>query len=220
MAGFKGHITFGIITAVIFSGSVFMLAKAPAHIAQLSFVLTIFASMLPDIDSNSGVPIQIVFAILAILTTLLTFDLLRHGLHISFISATLTLLSGLIVYTFVQTLFKQVTHHRGVFHTIPMALIFGLLTAKLLKFYNFPKDHIYILCGAIIAGYLCHLLLDELNSLKASSTSISIKTKRSFGTALKLTATSSTATACLYITLCYLLSINHALLPKYIQRII
>lgn len=219
MAGFRGHITFGIATAVIFSGSAFIIAKVPAPIAQASFVLTAFASMLPDIDSNSGIPVQIVFSILSILTTLLTFDVLRHGHHISLVSAALTISSGLIVYTVIQTVFKQATHHRGAFHTIPMALIFGLLTAQILKFYQLKPSNVYILSSAVIAGYLCHLLLDELNSLKGNGIS-PLKPKKSFGTALKLTASSSMATACMYITLCYLLSINYALLPKVIQHLV
>ena len=218
MAGFRGHITFGIATAVVYSGIAFIVAKAPAHIAQSSFILTAFASMLPDIDSNSGLPVQIVFAILSILTTLLTFDVLRHGHHISLVSAALTISSGLIVYTVIQTVFKQATHHRGAFHTIPMALIFGLLTTHILKFYQFPPKNIYILSIAVVTGYLCHLLLDELNSLRGSAGS-PLKPKKSFGTALKLTANSSTATACMYITLCYLLSMNYALLPKTLQHI-
>ena len=139
--------------------------------------------------------------------------------HISLVSAALTISSGLIVYTVVQTIFKQATHHRGAFHTIPMALIFGLLTTQVLKFYQLKPTHIYILSSAVITGYLCHLLLDELNALKSSGTS-SLKPKKSFGTALKLTANSSVATACMYITLCYLLSINYAILPKTIQHLV
>ncbi|MEC7030374.1 MAG: metal-dependent hydrolase, partial [Pseudomonadota bacterium] len=203
MAGFKGHVTFGIVTAVLYSGFSFVVIGAPAHIAQASFLLTVFASMLPDIDSNSGHPVQIVFALLSIIATLLTFDVLRHGHHITLVSAALTICSGLIVYTVVQTFFKQVTHHRGAFHTIPMALIFGLVTAQILKFYQFYIYDIYVLSSAVICGYLCHLLLDELNSLKGSGASL-LRPKKSFGTALKLTASSSTSTACMYLTLCYL----------------
>ncbi|MCP8352649.1 metal-dependent hydrolase [Candidatus Synchoanobacter obligatus] len=211
MAGFKGHVTFGIMTAVGYAGSVFILNITTIEVAQLSFFVTIFSSMLPDIDSNSGTPVQIVFGVLSLLTMLITFDMLRHGHHISALNGCLSLLSGLGVYTIVQGLFKKMTHHRGAFHSIPMALIFSLSTLTILNHYPINPIARLVLCGAVLVGYLCHLTLDELNSLKTAST-LALKPKKSFGTALKLTTPSSKATAIMYTSLCYLLYINQGLI--------
>jgi hypothetical protein len=207
LAGFKGHITFGIITAIIFSGSAFLFTQESVEVIQLAFCMTIFSSMLPDIDSNSGIPVQVIFGILSIITMLLVFDYFRVGRSIDLLGAASSLGSGLCVYFMLQNVFKKMTTHRGVFHSIPMGLIFGLTAVTVLSNYPLSKVTLIILGGSVVVGYLCHLTLDELNSM-ATTSIFALKPKKSFGTALKLTSCSSLATAVMYVMLCYLIFLN------------
>ena len=182
MATFEQHVNGAVIATGV--------AIVPLHNAGLlsvneSFivlVLGIAGGVMPDLDSDSSKPIQIVFKILSIFLPLLVL----LGLSLDFSLTNLILvwvLSGLFLHL---TLFKfilSLTHHRGVFHSIPMGIV--LAQIFFLFFYNFIG---YSLEFSTIAGiflfygFIIHLLLDELVSLNV----FGIKMKNSFGTALKL----------------------------------
>jgi hypothetical protein len=79
-------------------------------------------------------------------------------------------------------LLKQYTVHRGMFHSLPAAVIFGELA-----FLICHSDNIYLRyykAGAVVAGFLSHLLLDEIWSLKFHRGRVQLK--KSFGTAVKV----------------------------------
>ena len=100
-----------------------------------------------------------------------------------------------------------------------MALIFGLLTVNILSNLAMSTLSQIIISFGVTLGYLSHLLLDELNSLAVKST-LKLKPKKSFGTALKLTSCSSFATACMYTSLSYLISSNKQLLLFALKQIV
>jgi hypothetical protein len=77
MASFKAHISFGITTAVALSVIATTLVWVPIEVVPLVFILTVIGSMLPDIDSDTGKPVKILFAILAVICTLFTFSYLK-----------------------------------------------------------------------------------------------------------------------------------------------
>ncbi len=79
-------------------------------------------------------------------------------------------------------LFKKITVHRGVFHSIPAIVIYAEVV--FLYLYNYPSLSRLWLTGAAFAGALSHLILDEIYSVDFDGAKIRIK--RSFGTALKL----------------------------------
>lgn len=207
MAGFKGHVSFGVLTAITYCFLLHTFTYLPMFTIKASFVAAVIASILPDIDSNSGHAIQIIFALLALLATSALFDSYSQGHIISTKGALISLGTGVTIFTLAQGAFKKVTNHRGAFHSIPMALIFGLLTATFLSQLAMSSQSQIAISLAVTLGYLSHLLLDELNSLAVKST-LKLKPKKSFGTALKLTSSSSLATASMYVSLCYLLSLN------------
>jgi membrane-bound metal-dependent hydrolase YbcI (DUF457 family) len=94
-------------------------------------------------------------------------------------------LIGAAVYLLVRFGFarflKMYTVHRGMFHSIPAAIIFGELAFLLasgdlyMRFYK---------AGAVLIGYLSHLILDEIYSVEWGRRGPRLK--RSFGTALKV----------------------------------
>jgi membrane-bound metal-dependent hydrolase YbcI (DUF457 family) len=73
------------------------------------------------------------------------------------------------------------TVHRGMFHSIPAALVFGE-AAFLLDGGDNLGLRIFI-AAAVSIGYLSHLVLDEIWSVEWSH---GLHLKKSFGTALKL----------------------------------
>gem|GEM_PF-1642874 len=69
MASFKAHISFGVATAVALSIAVIALAWTPV---PLVFIMTIVGSMLPDIDSDTGKPVKILFSVFSVIFTFFT----------------------------------------------------------------------------------------------------------------------------------------------------
>ena len=79
-------------------------------------------------------------------------------------------------------LLKNYTVHRGMFHSIPAALIAAQL-AFLLCACEGATSH-YYKAGAVLLGYMSHLILDELYAIEWKGGRW--RFKKSFGTALKL----------------------------------
>jgi len=211
MASFKSHISFGVLTAVALSVLAFSLAWASIEIIPLIFVLTIIGSMLPDIDSDTGRPVKILFFTLAILSIFVTYSYLQVDGKISQDLIFKSLGSGLFVYFVVGFVFKKATDHRGIFHSIPMAIIMGLLAILVLKNYNFSNETLKVIGISVVVGYLCHLILDELNSA-VNLSGIPFIPKKSLGSALKLTSDSKLSTTIMYMVLLFLLFINKNIL--------
>ncbi len=137
--------------------------------------------MLPDLDSDSGVPLResIAFAA-AVLPLMLIERFAKYGLGIE-----TTILCGAILYLFVrfglaETL-KRYTLHRGMFHSIPAAIIAAEIT--FLIFGNENVSYRFLNAGAVFVGFMSHLLLDEMWSIDMNWGLV--KVKSSFGSAMK-----------------------------------
>jgi membrane-bound metal-dependent hydrolase YbcI (DUF457 family) len=93
------------------------------------------------------------------------------------------LASSLLLRFTLLKFFVTITKHRGIFHSIPMGIVFAQITA-IISFYIFHFDKVLstVLAFFLFFGIIIHLLLDELVSLNA----LGIKVKKSFGTACKL----------------------------------
>jgi hypothetical protein len=78
-------------------------------------------------------------------------------------------------------LLNRYTVHRGMFHSLPAAAVFGEL-AFLLASGDDVRLRIYK-GAAVSIGYMSHLLLDEIYSVEWSH---GLRLKSSFGTAVKL----------------------------------
>jgi len=211
MASFKAHISFGVLTAVVLSVVVVVLSWAPIEVVPLVFVLTVIGSMLPDIDSDSGIPVKILFFILAIIVAFAIFSNFQFSSHTGKELILMSLGSGLFVYFVVRFIFKKITTHRGIFHSIPMALIMGLLAIVAMSPYQFSNVSLRVVGASVVVGYLCHLILDELNSAVNLSGTPFIP-KKSLGSALKLTVQSRILTIFMYIVLLLLVFVNQKII--------
>jgi hypothetical protein len=140
------------------------------------------AGMLPDLDSDSGVPVRETFAFAAAIVPMLLVDRLeRMGTPHDLIVFT-----GFLVYIAIRfgvsQIFKRYTVHRGMWHSLPAAASVGLLTFLLVT--GDSTFHRLYLAGAVVLGFLVHLLLDELWSIQWKGGRVRLKS--SFGTAIKL----------------------------------
>ncbi|MFZ9034919.1 MAG: metal-dependent hydrolase [Francisellaceae bacterium] len=182
MANFHTHLTAGTTTGVIGATVLFSIGEIQlAHFLPLMLLATI-GGILPDVDSDHSDAIKIVFDLIAIVLSVIITLIFTPMLGI-------LLGLGLLAFVFILCRygiiipFRHLTHHRGIFHTIPMGLLFAL-SVCLVSFRFLGEDPIlaWIYAAALFAGFFTHLLFDELYSVNLSG----VRLKKSFGTAMKL----------------------------------
>jgi hypothetical protein len=159
--------------------------------------LTTLGGLLPDLDSDSGVPVRELFGLAAVAVPLLLLRRLRRaGLDPDQI---LVLLAGayLFIRYGVASVFKSLTVHRGMFHSIPAMLITGLLVFQAYHHDTFVV-RLYV-SGAVMLGFLSHLVLDELYSVDFMG--VRVRLNKYAGSALKLWSKSRFATVMTYLLL-------------------
>jgi hypothetical protein len=195
MASFRGHLTFASVLGGVYGAAgsiVFGLDWGPVF---LGAGLTTIGGLMPDLDSDSGVPVRELFSLAAVMTPLLLVRRLHHaGLTPEQI---LALMAG--VYVLVRyggaALFKRITVHRGMFHSIPAMLIAGLLI-YLGDHQANPRLRLF-LAGGVMIGFLSHLVLDEIYSVDLLGRKM-IRLNKYAGTAVKFYSPSWTATLTCY----------------------
>ena len=181
MAGFKTHLTASSLLGAGYGSAAFVLFDVPLPTCLLAGGLCSVSGMLPDVDSNSGVPLRESLAFGSAVVPMMMIDrFVKFGM-----SSEMIVLSGAAVYLIVRFVLgewlRRYTVHRGMFHSLPAAVIFGQLAFLLasgdvsLRWYK---------AGAVVIGYLCHLGLDELYSIEWHRGRLRLK--KSFGTALKV----------------------------------
>jgi hypothetical protein len=182
MADFKTH----VMGAALVSGAlatVVAMSGIPTQSQVFGyFTLGVAGGLLPDIDSESSIPIRIAYQVISLLAALMT--IFAFADTYTFVEL---LILGLLTYGFVRyvvfPLFLHLTVHRGLVHSIPAAAICALLTIILAgRFFDGSDRHAW-LCGVFIfIGFLVHLTLDELYSVDL----LGRRLKKSFGSALTL----------------------------------
>jgi len=197
VASYRGHLT---LSSILGAG-VGIAAAWGLHldwgVVFLGAGLTALGGLLPDLDSDSGVPVREVFGLAAAATPLLLFRRLENaGLSVE---QTLAVLGGvyLLIRYGAAWVFNKLTVHRGMFHSLPAMLIAGLVVFLLDHSPN-PAVRVYLAAGTMI-GFLSHLVLDELCSIDFMG--FKVRLNRYAGSALKLASPSWTATLTTYVLL-------------------
>jgi hypothetical protein len=197
MASYQGHLSFSAVLGAAYGGAgvwVWDLDWGPVF---LGAGLTTLGGMLPDLDSDSGVPVRELFGVAAAAAPFLLFRRLQGSGFSP--EQTLVLLAAiyLIIRYAVSKVFKRFTVHRGMFHSIPGMLISGLTVFLL---YHTPNlwVRVYLACGTML-GFLSHLVLDELYAVDFMG--VRIKLNKFAGSALKLYSPSWSATTITYMIL-------------------
>jgi membrane-bound metal-dependent hydrolase YbcI (DUF457 family) len=90
----------------------------------------------------------------------------------------------------VVALFKRITVHRGLFHSLPGVALYGELVFLLLGYAtDLPWSARWVVAGGGWAGGFSHLLLDELTAVDFEGRRL--RNRRSLGTALNLWASNA-----------------------------
>jgi hypothetical protein len=197
MASFKGHIAFSTALGAAYGGLAAWQGPMDWGPAVLGAGLAALGGMLPDLDSQSGVPVRELSGLSAAMAPFLLF---RRFQHLGFsLDQTLVLLAGvyLVMRYGVAAFFRTCTVHRGMFHSVPGMLIAGLVVFHL---YHHPDLDLRLFLGTgVMLGFLSHLVLDELCSVDFSGARI--KLHKSAGSALKFFSSSFLANLTTYCLL-------------------
>lgn len=182
MADFKTHITVAFAASGL--AATCLLAGGVARPDQVLFyfVLGSVGGVLPDIDADNSIPLKLTFDILSLVIAFGVMFSQRWGhsvIELSLIWLAVFLAVKYLVFSF----FIRMTVHRGIIHSIPAGVTFGLMTVILLdQVRGVSSGYAWMGGFFLFLGYVIHLFLDELHSVNFSDMSL----RGSFGTALKL----------------------------------
>lgn len=200
MASYRGHLAFATALGAAYGGAAYYYGGMSWVTAAMGGALTGISGMLPDLDSDSGVPSRTLFAGAGVLVPLLS---LRRILAMDLpVLKSVGLIVGLYVLIRYGAawVFRRLTVHRGMFHSIPGMLIAGFLVFLC---YHDPDVVVrYFLAIAVMLCFLSHLVLDELCSVDLHGAHI--KLNKFSGSAVKFFSPSWTATAAAWALLLWL----------------
>jgi len=201
VANFKTHFTVGVTSsAVISSVLLSMKVLAPSE-AIVAFVLGTLGSFLPDIDADNSKSIEIAFSVISLLVTIMFVFANVEVYSIAELLIMAAVIFLTIRFGFID-IFKKISRHRGMFHSVPVAFIWGLAVTVLIYHLFSVSALVAWIYGLMMSlGYLIHLLLDEIYSVDLENR----KVKKSSGTALKLYGDNKIQNIAIYAALFVLL---------------
>ncbi len=199
MASFKGHIAAGVCVGVACSAaSSEYLGVHDFEMLSILFGASVIGSVLPDIDSDSGTPFQILFGIFSVLAAgIALYWTLAISMSSGWDVVKAPAIAFLVTRFIVGEIFKRFTDHRGIFHSFPAMGIAFFATFLLSRYLGSGAMHALLVAFAVAAGFLSHLILDE----SFAATNFSGKRfhmNHMFGTALKFWSNSKIATLLAY----------------------
>jgi hypothetical protein len=197
MASYRGHLMLSAPLGVGYGAVAVLHPEFDWGTVVLGAGLTTVGGLVPDLDSDSGVPVRELFGLTATAVAVLLYHPLRNsGLPLEQALALMALAYFFVRYG-VSRLFRRFTVHRGMFHSIPAMLITGLLV-----YLGYPSPDLFLrlyLAGGIMLGFLSHLILDELYAVDFMGGHI--RFNKFAGSALKFVSPSWSATLSAYLLL-------------------
>jgi hypothetical protein len=183
MAGFRMHVTTSAALGCGYAGVGHFAYGVPLDTSIVAGAMCGLSGMLPDIDSDYGVPLRESMAFTAAIIPML---LVGHFQSL-LLSHDAMVLAAVSMYLFVRfgvtNIIRKYTVHRGMFHSIPACLIFAGLAFLICA----TAPTLGIRCykaGGVVAGFMSHLILDEIYAIEWKGGRW--RFKKSFGTAIKL----------------------------------
>jgi hypothetical protein len=181
MAGFRMHVTTSSLLGCGYAGVGHAVYGVPLDSAIIGGAMCGFAGMLPDLDSDYGVPLRETMAFTAAIVPMLMVGRFQ-SLELTYDQMVLAAISMYLFVRFgITNMIRKYTVHRGMFHSIPAGLIFAGLA-----FIVTGAAPIEMRCyksGGVLAGFMSHLVLDEIYAVEWKTGRW--RFKKSFGTALK-----------------------------------
>ncbi len=185
-----------------------MLAPTDWSFFSLIILAVSLGAILPDVDSDSGLPYHITFGSTALIAGALGF---MHAINTNpgdyGTIALWTIGPIVIIWGPIGTLFKRFTHHRGLTHSVPAAAIAGLIAYTLAKYAGLEPWNGFLLGLALALGYILHLVLDEAWAAINFKGHLFIPNK-ALGSALKFTSRNRQDTYVIYFILAILILEN------------
>jgi hypothetical protein len=216
MASYRGHLAVSTVLGGAYTGVAMLYFGADWGTAALAGGLCALGGLLPDLDSQSGVPVRELFGLAAVVVPLM---LLRRLIRAGLTAEQIFVIMGgiyLFIRFGVRELFKRLTVHRGMFHSIPAMVVAGLVV---FLGYQHPALNVRLfLSVGVMIGFLSHLVLDEVCSVDLNG--LVPKLNAFAGSAVKLSSKSVTANITCYSLLLVLsyLALNEAQqLPTHLE---
>jgi len=181
MANFETHLSGGATLAALAAVIAHGYGWATPVEALALFAVGLFASLAPDIDLDHSTAARVFFFALGLLLGLFAVFALKPyfaplGLALAWLFVWLTVRYPL------AAVFGALTVHRGMWHSLAMALTVALaVAASAAHLLGQPAPLAWLAGGFALLGYLTHLVLDELASVDL----LNRRVKRSVGSALK-----------------------------------
>jgi len=201
VADFKTHITGSTIIGAAYGYWGVFNQGMSIESGLLAAGLCSVAGMLPDLDSNSGIPLRETSMFASATVPMLMIDRFRD-MELSHESMAL---AAMIIYIairfFVVEFFRRYTVHRGMWHSIPAGASCGMLAYLVMPS---PTESMRVYkSAAVVLGFMVHLILDEIWSLDFRGGRFRLK--KSFGTALKFWGDSPWISLSVYLKLALLM---------------
>ncbi len=193
MANYKQHLTGGIIYGILcMTASIFTLGLTIVE-GFVLLILGALGSILPDIDSDTSIPVHLVCETVGVLVPIIIIKKVFAN-ELNTENMIFLIVVGFIVVRYLAFLiFFKLTVHRGIIHSIPAALIAGGLVFLLFSDASFYLRLLYGVACAV--GFIVHLIMDEIWSVDLKNTRL----KNSFGTALTFRSSSLLSTVIAYV---------------------
>lgn len=182
MANFNTHFNVAFAASAALGVVLFKAGMLSPELLVSCVAAGTVGGLLPDLDSDNSRPLNIGFNVLSALAAFLMVVWFADRLVLWELVAASILGFATIRYG-LFTLFTWLTVHRGVMHSVPYVLMFGLMSLYAV-FHGLGLTAVdsWFVAGFISFGALIHLILDETYSVDL----LNMTVKRSFGTALKL----------------------------------
>lgn len=213
VADFKTHITASTLAGAGYGYWGVVHQGMSLESGILAAGLCSVSGMLPDLDSDSGIPLRETSLFAAAVIPMLMIERFRDlGL-----SPEAMALAAMLIYVTIRFIavefFKRYTVHRGMWHSIPAAAVAGLIAYLLMP--SLTEGVRVYKTMAVVIGFMIHLGLDEIWSLDFRRGHFRIK--RSFGTALKFFSNNGWSNVSVYaklFLLAYLAWGDHEILDR------
>lgn len=201
MAGFKTHMAWAVAGGGILAGAGYYQGHLNLNDVGAVTILGTLGGLLPDLDSDTGKPLELLFQMLSVMVPMLLYPYIK--IHFGG-DLTVMLVFFTICYLMIQyllcPLIKKMTVHRGIMHSIPFALLCGEVTYLLFLRISETSQIVALYCGiAVTFGVLIHLSLDEYYSITFKG--YRPQFNRASGTALALYSSNAGATVMVYLLL-------------------
>lgn len=179
MADFKTHITVSTGLGIAYGAIGYSQFEIPIGTCIIAGGLCSLSGMLPDLDSDSGIPVR---ETLSFTSAVVPMFMMERFERMGMSHASMVLAGGLMYFILrfvVWETFKRYTKHRGMWHSVPAAVIAAMIAFLIC---SCQEISLRLFCSwAVFLGFMSHLVMDELYAVDLNGRLV----KKSFGTAVK-----------------------------------